>query len=221
MAAFIHNAHFPREIRQHYYQRVHPLERFNHIELIQRYRFNSEGIQRITRILQEDICAKSNANNAIPPIERVCAALHFYATGCFQRTDGDTLNISQPSISRIVDNVSDALARRLPQYVHLPGEDERRRHMDVFFDTAGFPGIIGLIDGTQVKIQAPVENEDQFVNRKRYHSINVQVVMDPHCKIINLNAQWPGSVHDSRVLRESGLGDVLENGQGHLLGDSG
>ena len=40
---------------------------------------------------------------------------------------------------------------------------------------AGFPNVIGCIDGTQVKIQAPSENEEEFLNRKGFHSINVQV----------------------------------------------
>ncbi len=40
---------------------------------------------------------------------------------------------------------------------------------------AGFPNVLGCIDGTQIKIQAPHENEAEFVCRKGYHSINVQV----------------------------------------------
>jgi DDE superfamily endonuclease len=38
------------------------------------------------------------------------------------------------------------------------------------------PGVIGYIDGTHVKIQRPTEHEDVFVNRKGFHSINVQVM---------------------------------------------
>ncbi len=39
----------------------------------------------------------------------------------------------------------------------------------------GFPGVIGCIDGTQIPITTPSVNEGDYVNRKAFHSINVQV----------------------------------------------
>lgn len=223
MAALIHrinNNH--RDVRRYLAaRRVHPLNTYNDVELIRRYRFDREGIIEITGMIHDDIAPRANRNHAIQPVDKVCAALHFYATGCFQITDGDTMKISQPSISRIIHQVSLALVRRLGEHVRLPNEEEKRVNADTFYRMANFPGIIGLIDGTHVRIQAPPENEEQFVNRKRYHSINVQIVVNAKSEIINVNAQWPGSVHDSRILRESGLDEVLENTEGHLLGDSG
>ncbi|XP_045106664.1 putative nuclease HARBI1 [Portunus trituberculatus] len=71
----------------------------------------------------------------------------------------------------------------------------------------------------------PSQFEAEYVNRKRYHSINVQVVFDAKYRIIDLEAKWPGSVHDSRILNESGLKTMFETGVVpagcHLLGDSG
>ena len=40
-----------------------------------------------------------------------------------------------------------------------------------------FPNVIGSVDCTHVKIQGPTNNEQDYVNRKGYHSINVQVVI--------------------------------------------
>jgi hypothetical protein len=40
---------------------------------------------------------------------------------------------------------------------------------------SGFPNMIGAIDCTQIKIQAPHEFEEVYVCRKSIHSINVQV----------------------------------------------
>ncbi|CAH3044736.1 unnamed protein product, partial [Porites lobata] len=37
-----------------------------------------------------------------------------------------------------------------------------------------FPGVVGCIDGTHVRIQAPNKNENDYVNRKGFHSINAQ-----------------------------------------------
>ena len=46
---------------------------------------------------------------------------------------------------------------------------------------------------------------------------------DHRGRFINIIAKWPGSVHDSRVLRSSPLWDIMESGRikGCILGDSG
>ena len=38
--------------------------------------------------------------------------------------------------------------------------------------------MIGCIDGTHVRIQAPKDDEKSYVNRKNFHSINVMAVCD-------------------------------------------
>ena len=45
-----------------------------------------------------------------------------------------------------------------------------------FAGIAGFPRVIGAIDGTHVPIKAPTgDREPVYCNRKGYHSINAQV----------------------------------------------
>ena len=39
---------------------------------------------------------------------------------------------------------------------------------------AGFPKVLGCIDGTVIRIGKTVENEVDFINRKSNHSLNVQ-----------------------------------------------
>lgn len=39
----------------------------------------------------------------------------------------------------------------------------------------GFPGIIGVIDGTHIRIRAPTRQPDAYVNRKKFHSLVTQV----------------------------------------------
>ncbi|WAR05592.1 HARB1-like protein, partial [Mya arenaria] len=65
--------------------------------------------------------------------------------------------------------------------------------------------------------------EGDYVNRKGYHSINVQMVCDSSFRFLNVVAKWPGSVHDARIFRESELCQQLEAGalNGYILGDSG
>jgi hypothetical protein len=46
---------------------------------------------------------------------------------------------------------------------------------------------LGCIDGTHVPIQAPVDDEPSFVNRKGFHSINVQGICDHNSKYMIKN----------------------------------
>uniref|UniRef100_A0A9J8C310 DDE Tnp4 domain-containing protein n=1 Tax=Cyprinus carpio carpio TaxID=630221 RepID=A0A9J8C310_CYPCA len=94
-----------------------------------------------------------------------------------------------------------------------------------FMNIAGFPGVVGVIDGTHIRIIAPSEKGDVYVNRKRYHSRNIQVVFSADYRIIDIVAKWPGPTHDARILAESGLRHLFEirriPANCHLLGDSG
>jgi hypothetical protein len=74
-----------------------------------------------------------------------------------------------------------------------------------------------------VRIIAPSQHGDQFVNRKGYHSINVQVVVNADSQFINIDAKWPGNSHDSKVFKESEIFRHLEqsNIDGYLLADNG
>lgn len=43
-----------------------------------------------------------------------------------------------------------------------------------FYEHAGFPCVIGCVNGSHARIIAPTESEPDYVDRKGYHSINVQ-----------------------------------------------
>ena len=112
--------------------------------------------------------------------QRECgAALRFYASGSFLQGIGDTLGLSKSAVSRIVTNVSSALARKQKDFIKWPTtEEEIARTKRGFYDKGGFPGVIGCVDSTHIRLQAPHENENDYVNRKDFHSINVQAISD-------------------------------------------
>ncbi|KAK6192169.1 hypothetical protein SNE40_003689 [Patella caerulea] len=96
-----------------------------------------------------------------------------------------------------------------------------------FYQIAGFPNVVGTIDGTQVAIIAPSgENEPLFVCRKGFHSINVQATADSKLRLTSVLAKFPGSAHDSYILQQSGVTrkmveDRMTGSKSVLLGDSG
>lgn len=93
-----------------------------------------------------------------------------------------------------------------------------------FYEKYGIPGVIGCIDCTHVAIVRPVEHEEQFFNRKHFHSINTQVICDSDLLITNVDAGYGGATHDAYIWRESEIRSHLESLQSetsYLLGDSG
>lgn len=47
--------------------------------------------------------------------------------------------------------------------------------MQGFEAASGFPEVIGAIDSTHIRINALKENPADYINRKGYHSIQLQV----------------------------------------------
>ena len=81
---------------------------------------------------------------------------------------------------------------------------------------------IGAVDCTHMHIMKPSEFGDECVNRKGKTTINVQMTYDANEKITSVDAQWPGSIHDNRIWRLSGIQDMMRRYDGDicLLGDS-
>ena len=86
-------------------------------------------------------------------------------------------DISDTGLQR--GRVSTALVRKQHEFIRWPSTAaERQEIKQGFFEKGGFPGVIGCIDGTHVRIQGPSAHESDFVNRKGFHSINVQAICD-------------------------------------------
>lgn len=94
-----------------------------------------------------------------------------------------------------------------------------------FYEVARFPRVLGVIEGSHIKIQSPGGNDGEiFRNRKVYFSVNIQAVCDAELKTLDIVARWPGSAHDSTIFNNSRIRTRFENGEfpnALLLGDSG
>ena len=204
------------------------LNELSDAELIKRYRFDREGIIYVTDLVREALCSETSRSNPLTPEMKVIITLRYLATGKMQQCSSDDLGPSQSSISRTITQTIDALADPdvLKRFVYFPvTTDAAERNKEDFLAIANFPNIVGVIDGTHIRIVAPKEQEEVYVNRKGFHSINVQIVFDASYRILEILAKWPGSVHDARILNSSGLSRLFEEGyvpaESHLLGDSG
>lgn len=139
-----------------------------------------------------------------------------------------SVGFDKSTVSKTVRDVTDALVAKAEHFIRWPVSSDARTTIKTgFYSQARFPNVIGCIDGTHVRILAPSEDENAYVNRKGFHSINVQAICDHDGRFTNINASWPGSVHDAHIFRTSQIRTYMEDREqegfeyGVLLGDSG
>lgn len=165
------------------------------------------------------------------------SSLRFMASGSYQMDIGlgRYSAMSQPSVSRSLTEVLDAFESSgfIDEYIKFPSNIvELNSIRQRFYDAYGFPGVIGCVDCTHVAIFPPPKNhpiypEHIYVNRKGYHSINVQLICDDQLKILSVNSKYPGSTHDSFIWNNSNVLPVVQELHTRypsnyiLLGDSG
>ncbi|XP_055693921.1 putative nuclease HARBI1 [Lutzomyia longipalpis] len=168
------------------------------------------------------------------PIQ-VLAALNFFAKGSFQTEVGlnNAINISQPMVSIYVKKISSMIVSHMSDYIKFPRSNEELAELKAGFQHKhGLPNILGIIDGTHIRIIAPKKTDPyrhprHYRNRKMFYSINVEVICDSELRFLSVNARFPGACHDSGIWMTSRVRDFLQekwlegNQQMHLLGDAG
>ncbi|XP_052251991.1 putative nuclease HARBI1 isoform X1 [Dreissena polymorpha] len=196
----------------------------NDEEMRSRYRFSNENIDRICDLIGGNIERSTQRSNALSVKLQVLITLRYLASGNFMQTVGDTFCVDKGTVSRVVKSVVSQLCSLKNRFITFPTTAEVvRREQNAFYNMHGFPCVIGCIDGTHVRILSP---GSPAVNRKNFHSINVQVTCDSRGLITSINAAWPGAAHDAHVFRSSAIGTYLDRHHrslenGVLLGDSG
>lgn len=132
-------------------------------------------------------------------------------------------------VNRCITEVSDAIVNHLSaQWIKFPTNNaEKLQIKQNFMEACEFPGIIGIIDCTHVALIAPAIEEHNYINRKSFHSKNVQLICMLNLEITNCNARFPGSTHDAFIWRDSAVKEVMQNNYARgerntwLIGDSG
>jgi hypothetical protein len=159
-------------------------------------------------------------------MQKLLLTLRYYATGSFVHECGDFAGVHKSTAGQIIKEVSIALASLRSDFILLPTSGpELREIRQQFYTIAKFPGCIGALDCTHVRIKSPGGVDAEiYRNRKNFFSINVQTISDARLMIRSIVAQWPGSTHDSTILRNSRIKQRLNDGEfgdGVLVADSG
>ncbi len=137
-----------------------------------------------------------------------------------------TFDIPKSSVHVIVHRVSNAIIRILRTVIAFPTGDDLVAVGEGFALLAGSPAFssaVGAIDGCHIRLKPPATTAQCYLNRKLFHSIQLQAITDHLGKFIDVFVGYPGSVHDARVLRNSPVytGGLYPPAGKCILGDGG
>jgi hypothetical protein len=78
-------------------------------------------------------------------------------------------------------------------------------------DALGIPNMPLKVDGSDIRIPFSdhTEGHMDWMCRKKYYAMVLQGVCDYRSHFRNVQAGWPGSVHDARVFRNSTVGQAI------------
>ena len=182
---------------------------FTDKEWYDNFRVSKATFQFIVSEIEAEIVRKNTAmRKAVSPRKRTAITLYYMSSTAEYRTIANLFGVSKSFVCLCIKDVCKAITKKLGKgFLTVPKGDDLSEVMRIYKEKWGFPACAGAIDGTHIPIQAPLENRTDYINRKSYHSIVMQALVDSKYLFRDVVIGWPGSVHDARVLSNSKLYD--------------
>ncbi|CAJ1087233.1 putative nuclease HARBI1 [Xyrichtys novacula] len=134
----------------------------------------------------------------------VLVFVYWLACGTSYRVVSEAFDVSRWTCHDMVHRVSKDIQQVFQRFIRLPNRAELEEIGAGFQQLAGHPAfckVAGSIDGCHVRIVPPGQFGADFFNRKLFHSVQFQAIVDHKGHFLDVHIGFPGSVHDSRVLR--------------------
>lgn len=184
-------------------------------------RFESRSVDFLAAEFLEETDSRGGAISRRQQME---VFLRFVGDPGFQSGAAQDLGVHRSTANKTISYVLNRIVDRSHNWIKFPTTAATMNDAKVLWQRRfRLPTVIGALDCTQIEITKPRDHGDEYICRKGYASINVQATCNALEQFTSINAEWPGSVHDSRVWRNSGLRDIVSqfDGSACLLGDSG
>lgn len=119
--------------------------------------------------------------------------------------------VSTATAQRVVQRVCKAITKLLmPKHIAWPAAEELAAHAARVKDDYQLSGVAGFIDGTYIRVFPRNTLERVYCyNRKGFHSIILQGIVDRDGRFINAHIGWPGRVHDARAFSQSAIAQQM------------
>ena len=73
--------------------------------------------------------------------------------------------------------------------------------VETFTDLTGLPIVVGAVDGSHVRMKAPIDSAQDHFSRYQQHGFVIQAVVNGKKYVLNFICGFPGSMHDGCILR--------------------
>lgn len=148
--------------------RSNPFDCYNERNFRLRYRLTMPCVKLLISRIRANIEYPTNRSSAVSPELQTFVFLRFLATDQFYHEVGDIHGLSPSTVCRIIVRMSNVIAALSSNYIKMPdSQDKIEWTKRDFHRTANFPGVLGAIDYTHVRLvfNVPPTNAAMYVNR--------------------------------------------------------
>ena len=202
-------------------------------EFQQKYRCSRSSFKTLVDLIKDDPVLQTrrdfvNGRDQADVAHQLMVLLKFLGT---EGSGGSNANlrsvfgIGEGTVNLYRDRVVQAILRLKDSVVTWPDEDERNLIAGRFLKDFKWPNCVGVIDGTLFPLAFRPRSKDapDYSGRKHVYSISSLIICDDQRRIRYVNAGWPGTAHDNRILKNSKVFQCATSffsSKQYILGDS-
>ncbi|XP_067134918.1 putative nuclease HARBI1 [Centruroides vittatus] len=144
-----------------------------------RIRMTPETVNVVENMISEKLINNcSRGRQTIEPRKQILMTLWLTVTPESYRSVSDRFNVFKATLRFTCKKVWEAISSLSDQFIRFPSGDELEANASQFKKACGFPGVIGCIDESHIPITAPINHPESYINRKNFHSLLLQAVVD-------------------------------------------
>ena len=123
------------------------------------------------------------------------------------------------TVHRCIRRVSQAICSSpvLEELIRWPTPAEQQAISDAIENVSMIKGCLGFIDGTHIRLTSILNKDTDYINRKGFPSVQLQLIVDDSMIIRDTYCGWPGCTHDARVYRNSPVFQKFEQTPAEML----
>ncbi|KAL1477841.1 hypothetical protein MTO96_035430 [Rhipicephalus appendiculatus] len=158
--------------------------------------------------------------------EHTLAFLWYAGNKATFRSVAQLFGMAESTLHGVVDRVEDFLEAVAPLYLRMPRtEDEKQQTSACFEAIAGFPNVLGAMDGTHIRTRCPNKKvKASFVDRHDTPTYTLQGICNADRLFLDAFCGPSGRCHDANVFELSfvsaELPVICEAGRFHIIADA-
>ncbi|XP_021371474.1 putative nuclease HARBI1 [Mizuhopecten yessoensis] len=149
--------------------RKKPLDYFSDEAIIASYRLDRQSILELCNMMTNELSRPTHRNRALPVSRQVMVALRYYAYGSYMSVIGDAHGVSKMAVSRAINHVSLALARRSRTDIVFPMDQQQQGDVKrEFLAMRGFHNVLGAVGGSLIPLRHHLKTDTYMCQEKDY-----------------------------------------------------